>query len=57
MKKNILLRVSLIISALTLLYLLFVNLYRDAFVTSDWVVVGVDLSAKIIIESIILIKK
>ena len=57
MKRGTLLRISLIISALTLLYLLFANLYRGTFIKSDWIVVGVDLSAKVIIESVILIKK
>ena len=52
-----LLSISLIITALSLLYLLFANLYRGTFVASDWVVVMVDLSAKIIIESIVLLRR
>ena len=57
MRKKTLLGLSLIITALTLLYLLFANLFRNTFVISDWVVVSVDLSAKVIIESIILMRK
>jgi len=57
MKVNILQALSLIITALTLLYLLFANLFRGSFIISDWIVVAVDLSAKIIIESIILVQK
>ena len=57
MRKRMLLGISLIITALTLLYLLFVNLYRDTFIANDWIVVAVDLSAKVIIESVILLKE
>jgi len=47
---------SLVISSLTLLYLLFINIFRNTFISTDWVVVFVDLTAKVIIESIILFK-
>ena len=57
MKKNTLLAISLLITALTLLYLLFANLVRGSFILSDWIVVSVDLSAKVIIEFVILFKK
>ena len=57
MRKKILLSISLIITAITLLYLLFANLFRDSFMLSDWIIVTIDLSAKIIIESIILFTK
>ena len=57
MKVNILQSLSLIITALTLLYLLFANLFRGTFILSDWVVVAIDLSAKVVIESIILVQK
>ena len=48
---------SLIISSLTLLYLLFINVFRGSFISSDWVVVSVDLMAKIIIESVIVFRR
>lgn len=43
--------ISLVISSLTLLYLLIANIVRDTFMLTDWVVVAVDLLAKVIIES------
>lgn len=57
MKKKRLLGLSLIISALTLIYLLFVNLFRGTFIIHDWIIVSVELSAKVVIESIILLRK
>jgi hypothetical protein len=47
---------SLVITALTLLYLLFANIYRQSFIFSDWVVVTVDLLAKTVIEIMLLRK-
>jgi len=55
--KQGLLGLSLIITALTLIYLLFVNLFRGTFIISDWYIISVELSAKIIIEIIILKNK
>ncbi len=57
MKPKVLQFISLIISALALLYLLFINLYRGSFIVSDWLVVAIDLLAKAIIELIILVEK
>lgn len=57
MNKKTLQFISLVIGSLTLLYLLFANVFRGTFIAGDWVVVAVGLSAKIIIESIILFKK
>ncbi len=57
MREKVLKAVSLIISALALLYLLFVNLYRQAFIASDWAVVGFDLFVKVIIEIALLTKR
>jgi hypothetical protein len=57
MKPKSLLGLSMIISALALLYLLFANIYRVTFVFSDWLVVAIDILAKVIIELIILFKK
>ena len=54
MRKRSLQAVSLIISALALLYLLFINVYKDTFVLHDWSVVAVDLSVKTIIEIVLL---
>ena len=45
---------SLTISSLILLYLLWVSLYRGTFVLNDWIVVSFDLISKIIIELIII---
>ncbi len=55
--KKTLQAISLIISSLVLLYLLFINLYRGSFIISDWVVVTVDLLAKTVIEIILLIRR
>lgn len=49
-RKKTLQAVSLIISSLALLYLLFINVYRDTFVLHDWVVVTADLLVKAVIE-------
>lgn len=57
MNTRVLLGLSLCITALTTLYLLFINLYRETFVASDWIVVGFDLFAKVVIESIVLFKR
>ena len=57
MKNKLLQFISVIISSLALLYLLFINIYRSSFVISDWIVVSVDLFAKVIIELIILYGK
>ena len=45
---------SLIISSLALLYLLFVNVYENTFSAMDWIVVTVDLLVKTIIEIVLL---
>lgn len=57
MNKNVLQFLSLAISSLILLYLLFINILRDTFVTSDWIVVAVDLMVKLIIEFYITFSK
>ena len=57
MKKKILLFLSLVISSITVLYLLFVSLFRSSFILNDWIVVAVDLFAKIIIEIYVLYGK
>lgn len=57
MRKEALQFLSLVISSLLLLYLLFSNLYNETFILQDWVVVLVDLISKLIIEMIILSKK
>ena len=49
--------ISLVISSLTLLYLLAANIVRNAFILSDWIVVAVDLSAKVVIEFYLLVRK
>lgn len=54
MKHKVLQGISLTISALALLYLLFTNLYRGTFLVSDWLVVAIDLMAKVIVELIVL---
>ena len=56
MEISFLQRLSLIISALALLYLLFINVYKGSFVSSDWLVVAFDLFAKLIIEIVIILK-
>ncbi len=45
---------SLSISALSLLYLLFVNVWRGEFIFSDWLVVAIDLTVKVIVELYVL---
>jgi hypothetical protein len=57
MKDRTLTFLSLVLSGLILLYLLFANLYRDSLIIADWILVSVDLAAKIIIELVILTKK
>jgi len=57
MNKPALQFLSLVISSLILLYLLFINVFRNTFISSDWVVVSVDLVAKVIIESIIVFQR
>lgn len=47
-------RVSLLVSTLALLYLLFTNVYFNTFVFRDWVVVFADLSVKTFIEYVLL---
>lgn len=57
MKRKVLPRFSLIISAIAMLYLLYVNEHRGSFIHSDWIVVIVDLSAKSIIELVMMFSK
>ncbi len=57
MNKKILLFISLIISSLTLLYLLAANIFRDIFILTDWIIVSFNLSVKTIIEIYVLFKK
>ena len=57
MNKEILLFISLIISGLTLLYLLAVNIFRDTFILTDWIIVSFDLLVKTIIEIYVLFIK
>ena len=57
MRRKTLQAVSLTVSSLILLYLLFVNVYRETFLAGDWIVVAVDLSVKIVIEIALLIKE
>lgn len=57
MRHKVLQGISLMISALALLYLLFINLYRSTFVASDWLVVAIDLAAKVIVELIIFVER
>ena len=54
MNKRTLQFASLSISALALLYLLFVSLWRNSFIFSDWLVVAIDLAVKVIVELYIL---
>ena len=49
--------ISLIISSLTILYLLIANTARNTLILSDWAVVAVDLLAKMIIESYLLFRR
>ena len=57
MNRRLLQFFSLIISALALLYLLFANLIRGTFITSDWTVVSVDLGVKVVIEAVLVLNK
>jgi len=57
MNKRILLGVSLLLSGLTILYLLAVSIFRDTFIYTDWLIVVFDLSVKTIIEGYILFKR
>lgn len=57
MRAKILQAVSLMISSLALLYLLFINIYRQTFIISDWVVVAFDLFVKGVIEITLLTKR
>jgi magnesium-transporting ATPase (P-type) len=57
MKNKSLQFLSLVISALVLLYLLFVNIKRGAFVFNDWVVVTIDLLAKMVIDIILFLRE
>jgi len=57
MKRRKLQQISLIISTLILLYLLFINISRDTFITTDWFVVTIDLLAKTVIDIILISKK
>ncbi|MBS3120892.1 hypothetical protein J4420_04200 [Candidatus Woesearchaeota archaeon] len=50
MRKKAIQFASLTLSALSLLYLLFVNLWRGDFMFSDWLVVAIDLAVKVIVE-------
>jgi len=54
MRRKTLQALSLIISSLALLYLLFVNVYENTFSAMDWIVVTVDLLVKTIIEIVLL---
>lgn len=57
MRRKTLQFLSLVISSLVLLYLLFVNLYRESFFLSDWLVVAFDIAVKIVIEIALIVKK
>jgi len=57
MKNDGLQFLSIVISSLALLYILFVNVFRESFIVNDWIVVSVDLIAKIIIEMVLLSRK
>ncbi len=57
MNKRVLQFASLSLSALSLLYLLFINLWRGDFIFSDWLVVAIDLTVKVIVELYILLEK
>ena len=49
--------ISLVISSLTLLYLLAANIARSTFISTDWIVVAADLLAKVVIEFYLLVRK
>ncbi len=55
MRKNAIQFASLTLSALSLLYLLFVNLWRGDFIFSDWLVVAIDLAVKVMVELYLLV--
>ena len=57
MNKKTLLFISLLLSSLTLLYLLAASIFRDTFILTDWVIIAFDLMVKTIIEWYILFKK
>ncbi len=57
MRKESLQFLSLTISSLVILYLLFINILRNTFVISDWTVVIIDLAVKLIIEIYIIIER
>ena len=44
------------LSALLLLYLLFADIYQGTFMVRDWFVVIIDLSVKIVVDIILLVK-
>ena len=50
MNTNLLKFISLVVSSLAILYLLFTNLNNNAFIIKDWVVVTFDLVVKTIID-------
>lgn len=56
MKKKAIQFASLTLSALSLLYLLFVNLWRGDFIFSDWLVVAIDLTVKVMVELYLLVE-
>lgn len=55
MRKKAIQFASLTLSALSLLYLLFVNLWRGDFIFSDWLVVAIDLAVKVMVELYLLV--
>ena len=57
MKAKTLQSLSLSISALALLYLLFVNVNEGTFVIRDWLVVAFNLAVKAVVEIVLLTKK
>ena len=57
MNKKALQFASLSLSALSLLYLLFVSLWRGSFLFSDWLVVAIDLTVKVIVESYVFLEE
>ena len=57
MNKKALQFASLSLSALSLLYLLFVSLWRGSFLFSDWLVVAIDLTVKVIVESYVFLEQ
>lgn len=57
MRQQTLLFISMIISALALLYLLSANLFRGTFIMQDWFVVTVDLAVKVFIDAYVFFKQ